>query len=96
MHAVIRMYSGPSAKKLLDLIEERKSEVESLIRPIKGFVSYSLLRTADGRASVTVCQDKSGCDESARIAREWIQKNGSNIGANPPMVSEGTVILQLK
>ena len=96
MHAVIRMYSGPSAKKLLDLIEERKSEVESLIRRIKGFVSYSLLRTADGGASVTVCQDKSGCDESARIAREWIQKNGSNIGASPPMISEGTVILQLK
>jgi len=96
MHGVIRTYSGGSAKKLFDLLEERKREVESIIRPIKGFVSYSLLRTADGGASVTVCQDKTGCDESARVAREWIQKNGSSIGASAPAVSEGTVILNLK
>jgi hypothetical protein len=96
MHAVIRTYSGASAKKLFDLIEERKREVESLIRPIKGFVSYSLLRTTDGGASVTVCQDKAGCDESAQVAREWIQKNASNTGASPPMITEGTVILNLK
>jgi hypothetical protein len=79
------MYSGASAKKLFDLIEERKREVESLIRSIKGFVSYSLLRTSDGGASVTVCQDKA--------AREWIQKNASNAGASPPMITEGKVIL---
>jgi len=96
MHAVIRNYSGPAAKKLLDLLQERKSEVEGLIRPIKGFLSYTLLRTADGGASVTVCQDKAGCDESARVAREWIQKNASNISAGPPAVSEGTVITYVK
>jgi hypothetical protein len=96
MHAVIRTYSGPAAKKLFDVLEERKKEVESIIRPVKGFVSYSLLRTADGGASVTVCQDKAGTDESLRVAREWIQKNASGISANPPAVSEGSVILQLK
>jgi hypothetical protein len=96
MHAVIRTYSGPAAKKLFDVLEERKKEVESIIRPVKGFVSYSLLRTADGGASVTVCQDKAGTDESLRVAREWIQKNASNISASPPAVAEGSVILQLK
>jgi hypothetical protein len=96
MHAVIRTYSGPSAKKLFDLLEERKREVESIIRPVKGFVSYSLLRTADGGASVTVCQDKAGTDESLRVARDWIQKNASSINASAPAVSEGSVILQLK
>ena len=96
MHAVIRTYSGPSAKKLFDLLEERKREVESIIRPVKGFVSYSLLRTADGGASVTVCQDNAGTDESLRVAKDWIQKNASNISASPPAVSEGSVILQLK
>jgi hypothetical protein len=96
MHAVIRTYSGPPAKKLFDLLEERKREVESIIRPVKGFVSYSLLRTADGGASVTVCQDKAGTDESLRVARDWIQKNASSINASAPAVSEGSVILQLK
>jgi hypothetical protein len=96
MHAVIRTYSGPAAKRLFDLLEERKRDVESIIRPVKGFVSYSLLRTADGGASVTVCQDKTGTDESLRVAREWIQKNASSISAGAPAVSEGSVILQLK
>jgi hypothetical protein len=96
MHSVIRTYSGPAAKKLFDVLEERKRELETIIRPIKGFVSYSLLRTADGGASVTVCQDKAGTDESLRVAREWIQKNASSVSANPPAVSEGSVILHLK
>jgi hypothetical protein len=90
------MYSGPGAKKLCDFIEERKSEIESLARPIKGFVSYTVFRTADGGSSLTVCQDKAGCDEGARIAREWIQKNASSINVNPPAVSEGSVIVHLK
>ena len=96
MHAVIRMYSGASGKQLIDLLEERKNEVEALIRPVQGFVSYSLIRTGDGGASVTVCQDKAGTEESMRIAREWIGKNAANIGASPPTVLEGSVILQLK
>jgi hypothetical protein len=96
MHAVIRTYSGSSAKKLFDLLEERKAEVDSVIRPIKGLVSYTIFRTPDGGASVTVCQDKAGCDESIRVARDWIQKNASGISASPPTVAEGTVIVQLK
>ena len=96
MHAVIRTFSGSGATKLLDLLEGRKSEVEGLIRPVKGFVSYSLIRTADGGASVTICEDKAGTDESNRLARQWIGKNASDLGVSPPTVLEGSVILQLK
>jgi hypothetical protein len=96
MHAVIRTFSGAGAKKLVDLLEGRKSEVEGLIRPVKGFASYSLVRTIDGGVSVTVCEDKAGTDESSRIAKEWIAKNASDLGVSPPAIVEGSVILQLK
>jgi hypothetical protein len=96
MHAVIRTYSGKGSKELFDLLEKRKTDVESLIRSVKGFVSYSLIRTDDGGISVTVCQDKAGTDESVQKAKDWIGKNASNIGASVPKVSEGAVILQLK
>lgn len=96
MHAVMRNYSGKGAKKLFDVIEKNKAEVEKVIRPVKGFVSYSVARTADGGFSVTVCQDKAGCDESTRAAREWIAKNAGDTGAGAPTVSAGTVILHLK
>jgi hypothetical protein len=96
MHAVIRNYSGSGARKLIDLLEERKDEVENLVRPVKGFVSYSLIRSADGGASVTICEDKAGTEESMRVAREWIAKNAANLSVAPPTVVEGTVLLHLK
>lgn len=95
MHAVIRMYSGSGAKELFDLLEERKSEVEDIIRGVKGFVGYTLLRTDDGGVSVTVCKDKAGTEESLQVARNWIKENASDLGTSPPEVSEGSVILQL-
>jgi len=96
MHAVIRTYSGKGAKDLFDVLEKRKTEVESLLRPIKGFVSYTLARSGDGGFSVTVCQDKAGTDESVKAARDWIAKNAGNTGAGAPKVAEGSVITHLK
>jgi hypothetical protein len=95
MHAVIRNYSGAGARQLFDLLQERKADVEAEIRKVAGLVSYTLMRSGDGGISVTVCQDKAGADESVRVARDWVQKNAQGIGANPPAVAEGSVILQI-
>ena len=65
------------------------------MRSIPGFVSYSLIRTSDGGFTFTVCQDKAGTDESARIAREWIGSNAAHIGASAPNIAEGPVTLHL-
>jgi hypothetical protein len=96
MHAVIRTYSGEGANKLFDIIEKNKEEVEGLIRGVKGFVGYSLVRTSGGGFSVSVYEDKAGTDESNRVARDWVAKNAGNTGVGAPTVSEGTVMLQLK
>jgi hypothetical protein len=96
MHAVVRTYSGKGAKELVDLVEKNKPEAEQLMRGVKGFVSYFLVRTADGGFTVSVYQDKAGTDESIRAARDWIAKNASATGVAPPAVAEGTVLLQLK
>ena len=95
MHAVVRNYSGPGAKELFDLLEQRKGEVEDVIRSVSGFQAYTLISTDDGGVTVTVCQDKAGTDQSLQVARDWIQKNASDLGTSPPAVSEGSVVLQL-
>ena len=95
MHATIRSYSGSGARDLVGLLEDRKAEVESLIRAVPGFVAYTFIRTDDGGASVTVCQDKAGTDESHRLARNWIAENASDLNVDPPSVSEGPTVLQL-
>lgn len=96
MYAVIRTYSGKGASALFDILEERKGEVESTLRAVKGFVNYTLARSDDGGFTVTVCQDKVGTDESLRVAKEWIAKNAGNTGVGAPKVSEGSVIIQAK
>jgi hypothetical protein len=93
MQTVIRKYSGKGAKELFDLLEERADEVEGLLRPVAGFVGYTLARSGDGGFSMTVCQDKAGIDESVRKAREWISENAGSSGASPPEVWEGTVLI---
>lgn len=96
MHAVVRTYSGKGAKELFDLLEKRKADVESLMRTVTGFSNYSLIRTADGGVSVTVCKDKAGTDESLRKAKDWIKEHASNTGVGAPAVLEGAVLLQVK
>ncbi len=95
MHAVVRSYSGSGAKELVDLLEQRQAEIETLIGSVTGLISYSLVRTDDGCVTVTVCQDKTGTDQSVQIARDWIQENASDLGTNPPAISEGSVIFRV-
>jgi hypothetical protein len=95
MDAMIRTYAGKGANELFDVLEKNKTDVESLMRSVQGFSSYSLIRTSDGGMSVTVCQDKAGLGESGQKAKDWIKKNAPSIETAAPKVSEGNVILQL-
>ena len=77
------------------MLDKNKITIERLIREIKGFISFSLVQTDEGGFTVSVFQDKTGTDESTRVAREWISKNAGTVGAAPPKVTEGAVLLQV-
>ena len=96
MHAVVRNYSGKGAKELADLLKKRKGDVDRVMRGVKGLVSYTLVRTADGCYSVSVCDDKAGTEESVQKARDWIKANASDTGVAAPHISEGSVMIHLK
>ncbi|NEX60995.1 hypothetical protein [Noviherbaspirillum galbum] len=93
MHAVIRTYSGAGAPQLFDILESRKSDVQSTLQKVSGIVSYTLIRTGEGGVSITVCNDKAGADESLRVARDWIKNNASSVNASAPDVAEGSVVV---
>ena len=94
MHAVIRHYKGNS--QLFDELERRTDEVEALIRGVAGFVSYYLVRTEDGGGfSVSVFEDKTGTDESTRVAADWVRQNVAQAAGSPPQVIEGRVVFQM-
>jgi hypothetical protein len=95
MDVVVRTYTGKGVKELFSLLEQRKADVEKLMRSVKGFESYTLARSSDGEGgmSMTVCQDKAGTEESVRLAKDWIAKNAANIGVGAPKVSTGKIII---
>ena len=43
--------------------------------------------------TVTVCEDKTGTDESSRRAAEWIKENATTT-VDPPVITEGSTFLQ--
>src|SRR6185295_9014388 len=73
MDVVVRTYTGKGSKELLAWLEQRKADVETLMRAVKRFESYTLARSSDGEGgmSMTVCQDKAGAEESVRVAKDW-------------------------
>jgi len=95
MDVVVRTYSGKGSKELFSLLEQNKTDVEKLMRAVKGFESYTLARSSEGEGglSMTVCQDKAGTDESVRVAKDWITKNAANISMDTPKVSLGSIII---
>jgi hypothetical protein len=93
MYVVVRSYSGQGASELFDLLGQREEDIKNLIGGVPGFVSYTAFRSGDGGITVTVCQDKTGTDESSRRAAEWVKENVS-MTANPPVITEGSTVLQ--
>ena len=91
MHAVVRSYSGQGASELFEQLEKRNEEIKDLIGGVPGFVSYTALRSSEGGATVTVCQDETGTAESSRRAAEWVKENISTM-ANPPVITEGSTV----
>jgi heme-degrading monooxygenase HmoA len=91
MHVVVRQYKGSS--KLIDELEQRKGDVEKLIRDVPGFVNYYLVRTADGGVSISVFDSPAGTAESNKAAAAYIKENLDGIAAGPPEVVDGESVI---
>jgi hypothetical protein len=89
MHATIRRYDS---RELADQLAAHSNEVESMMSQVHGLRSYHLVRTEDGCASITVCDDQAGLDESTQLAGSWIADNLPGLAGTTPQVSSGEII----
>jgi hypothetical protein len=93
MYVVVRSYTGQGATELFDLLAQREGDVRELIGGVPGFVTYAAFRTDDGGMTVTVCEDKTGTDESSRRAAAWVAENAT-ASVDPPRTTEGSTVIQ--
>jgi heme-degrading monooxygenase HmoA len=91
MDVVIRHYKG--ASELIDELARRQDEVEQLIRGVSGFVSYHLVKTADGGFSVSVYQDATGTEESVKAAADYIRTTLPQLSVSPPEIIQGKSVI---
>ena len=90
MYAVVRRYRGANA--LFDELARREQDVRDVIQGTPGFVAYYLVRSGDGGASITICQDQTGTAESSRRAADWVRQNVPSAAGSPPELTEGEVL----
>lgn len=91
MYAVIRKYQFDRA-----VSEELDRKVREFFVPqlktIPGFVNYYWLDSGDGTgASLSVFQDKSGAEESVRLAARFVEQHLAGFPVTSPDVTAGEV-----
>jgi hypothetical protein len=91
MFASIRRYAGDTA--LADRLVEHEDEVRALISGVPGFRAYYLVRGDDATASITICDDRAGVDESNKVAAGWLRENLPEAAGAPPQVTAGDVVI---
>jgi hypothetical protein len=87
---VIRWYENN--KVLFDELDSREADIRAVLGSVRGFSAYYAIRTETGGATVTVCEDRSGTEESSRVAAEWVRTNLPAASGAPPQIIEGEVL----
>ena len=89
MYASIRNYRSSDARELARRAGEG---FLPLLQDVEGFAGYYIVDAGDGRvASITVCQDQAGVEESVNRSRDWVAENASELVEGAPEVLNGEV-----
>jgi hypothetical protein len=91
MYASIRRYAGDVA--LADRLVEHEDEVRALISGVPGFRAYYLVRGDEATASITICDDRAGAEESNKVAAGWLRENLSDVAVAPPELTAGDIVI---
>ena len=91
MYAVVRHYhfKKEDSEKIDQIIQDG---FVPILKKADGFVRYYWLDTGEGEgASLSVFQNKSGADESIKLAATFVKENMSALLTEKPEVIEGPV-----
>ena len=79
---------------MADTLVQRRQEAEKIMTGVPGFRAYYALRSPDGTvATITVCDDQVGTQESTRRAADWLRQNMPGASMSPPEITEGETFL---
>ncbi|MBI3964115.1 MAG: hypothetical protein HY329_00650 [Chloroflexi bacterium] len=91
MYLARRRYTLDPAR--VDEVARGAQGVVPLVRAVRGFVAYYLVKTADGASSISVFETRAQVDESNVVAAEYIKQHLAAALPNPPQVIPGEVLV---
>ncbi len=89
MYVSIRQYKTNQAKEFTKRVNESWLPI---ISKVPGFIAYYAIETADGWASVSIFKDKTGAEESNKMAPGWVKQHAAGIVVGPEITAGETVI----
>jgi hypothetical protein len=96
MYASVRRYDGvepDSVDEVVRLVGE-EGGFASIISKSPGFIAYYAVVAGDGVvASISVFEEKTGAEESNRMAADWVKEHLVSLLPNPPQVTAGEVVV---
>ena len=91
MRATIRRYDGNP--DLAERLAARSDDVQALISGVAGFRAYYLVQSDDGTASITICDDQAGVEESSRLAASFLAEQMPDVVSAAPEMFMGEVVI---
>ena len=93
MYTVIRRYTGSS---LRDLVKQNEASLREAMSAVPGLRGYYLMEGNGEVASVTVCDNKAGLEESNKRAAAWVKEHiPASANLSKPEVFEGETIIEI-
>jgi hypothetical protein len=93
MFAAIRTYGVTDIDELSELV---KDGFLPIVESVPGFVAYYVVDAGDGIASsITICEDKTGVEETTSRAAEWVEEHALDFIESGPAVVTGAVTAEI-
>jgi len=92
MYSVVRHYTNAAA--LGAALVKFEPEVHQLLSTVPGFVSYAAMPQNADVTTITMCQDRSGTEESSRRASGWVAEHLPSESNLKPEITEGKTFIQ--
>jgi hypothetical protein len=92
MFAAIRTYGITDTDELSELV---KDGFLPIVESVPGFVAYYVVDAGNGVASsITICEDKTGADESTSREAAWVEEHALDFIESGPAVVTGAVLAE--
>src|SRR4051794_38143879 len=91
MYASVRRYEGISPALAREILKRSHAGFRSRLAQHAGFVAHEVVVGEDSMTAISVFENWVVAEETARLARDWVQQNLADLPLPTPQITAGEV-----